>query len=68
MKVFINTKEIRIFQGARIRDAVLACSPRLLHMVLAGKLTVHDRFGNLTELDGPLTEGQRLTLRRVQSP
>ncbi len=68
MKVYINKKEIRIFQGARIRDAVLSCSPRLLKMVLAGRLTVHDRFGNLTELDGPLIEGQRLILKRVHLP
>ena len=67
MKIYINNKELRVFQGARIRDAILACSPRLLHLVLAGKLAVHDRFGNRTELDGPLIEGQRLTLKRIPS-
>jgi hypothetical protein len=68
MKVFINDKEISIFKGACIRDALLAYSPRSLKMTLAGKLSVLDRFGNLTEPDGPLIEGQRITLKRAKRP
>ncbi len=66
MKVYINTKEISIFQGARIQDAVHAYSPRSLRMVITGTLSVFDRFGNRTEPDGPLIEGQRLTLKKTQ--
>ena len=66
MKVTINDTEISIFQGARIRDALLAYSPRSLRMVIAGTLSVIDRFGNLTEPDGPITEGQQLTLKRTK--
>ena len=66
MKVYINNKEISIFKGARIQDAVLVYSPRSLRMVTTGTLSVFDRFGNRTGLDGPLIEGQRLTLKRTQ--
>jgi hypothetical protein len=66
MKVYINNKEISIFKGARIQDAVLAYSPRLLRMVANGVVSVFDRLGNLTEPDGPLIEGQRLTLKKTQ--
>jgi hypothetical protein len=68
MKVYINNKEMRIFKGACIQDALLAYSPRLIKMVLSGKLSVFDRFGNLTELDGPLVEGQKLKLKRTNQP
>jgi hypothetical protein len=68
MKVSINKKEICIFAGARIRDALHVYSPRSLRMVLTGKLSVFDRFCNLTEPDGPLIEGQQLTLKRIQQP
>jgi hypothetical protein len=67
MKVSINDKEISIFAGARIQDAVLAYSPRSLRMVAAGTLSVFDRFGNRTDPDGPLIEGQRLTLKRTKN-
>jgi hypothetical protein len=63
MKVYINEKEISVFTGARIQDAVLAYSPRSHRMVTVGILSVFDRFGNLTEPDGPLIEGQRFTLK-----
>jgi hypothetical protein len=66
MKVYINAKEISIFKGARIQDAVLTYSTRSHRMVITGTLSVFDRFGNRTEPDGPLIEEQRLTLKRTQ--
>jgi hypothetical protein len=67
MKVYIDNKEVHIFSGARIRDALLAFSPHMLRMVLAGNLSVSDRFGNPTEVDGPLIDGQRLTLTKKKT-
>jgi len=58
MTVYINEKPVVIFSGARIRDAVLAYSARSCKLLLKGNLTIFDRFGNPTEPDGPLTEGQ----------
>jgi hypothetical protein len=64
MKVYINRKEIPIFTGARVIDAVRAYSLRSAKMLLKGTLNAYDRFGNLTEPDGRLIDGQILNLRK----
>ena len=66
MKVFVNRKEITIFTGARVMDAVRAYSAYSAKMLLKGAFTVFDRFGNITETDGRLTEGQILTIRKTK--
>jgi len=65
MKVILNKSEIILFKGATIGDLVLAYSERSFKMLKNGKLCVYDRFGNLTELDGPVYEGQIFFLRRT---
>lgn len=66
MKVFINKKELEIFMGARVQDALLAYSQRSFNLVKQGKMAIFDRFGNLTDLDGSLANGQHLTLKRIK--
>jgi hypothetical protein len=66
MKVILNKSEIIIFKGATISDLVLAYSERSYKMLKNGKLCVFDRFGNLTEVDGPVYEGQMFFLKRVE--
>jgi len=66
MKVTLNKSEITIFKGAKISDLVLAYSERSYKMLVAGKLSVYDRFGNLTEIDGPVYEGQVFVLKRAE--
>jgi len=66
MKVTLNKREISIFKGAKISDLVLAYSERSYKMLLSGKLCVYDRFGNLTEPDGPVYEGQVFFLKRIE--
>lgn len=65
MKVILNKSEIILFKGATISDLVLAYSERSFKMLKNGKLCVYDRFGNLTESDGPVYEGQIFFLRRT---
>jgi hypothetical protein len=65
MKVTINKCEVIIFKGATISDLVLAYSERSYKMLKKGKLCVYDRFGNLTEADGPVYEGQLFYLKRT---
>jgi hypothetical protein len=65
MKATLNKLEIVIFKGATISDLVLAYSERSHKMLNDGKLCVYDRFGNLTEPDGPVHEGQQLYLKRA---
>jgi len=64
MKVTINKHEIILFKGATINDLVLAYSERSHNMMKLGKLCVYDRFGNVTEPDGPVYEGQIFFLKR----
>jgi len=66
MKVILNKSEIIIFKGATISDLVLAYSERSYKMLKNGKLCVFDRFGNLTEADGPIYEGQMFFLKRAE--
>ena len=63
MKVFINKHEVIIFEGAHIGDAVLSYSARSFKKVMDGTLLVVDCFGNPTEPDGKLTEGQTIRLK-----
>ena len=64
MKVYINQEEIAIFAGARVKDAILAYSQEIWKKVSKGELEVNDRFGNLTDPEGPIQEGQHITLKR----
>jgi len=66
MKVILNNSEIIIFKGATISEMVLAYSMRSHKMLISGKLCVYDRFGNLTEIDGPVYEGQMFFLKRKE--
>jgi hypothetical protein len=66
MKVILNKSEIIIFKGATIGDMVLAYSVRSHKMLKLGKLCVYDRFGNLTEIDGPVYDGQLFFLKRKE--
>jgi hypothetical protein len=63
MVVFINNKEISIFKGATLRDVVIAYSKQSYKKVLNGSLGIYDRFGFLTESDGPANEGQHFYLK-----
>lgn len=66
MKVTLNKSEIIIFKGATISDMVLVYSERSHKMLKSGKLCVFDRFGNLTENDGPVYDGQLFFLKRAE--
>lgn len=66
MVVILNKKEISIFKGATLYDLVLAYSKRSYKMLRNNKLCVFDQFGNLTEPDGPVYNGQTFYLRRAE--
>ena len=66
MKVILNNSEIIIFKGATVSEMVLAYSVRSHKMLKNGKLCVYDRFGNRTEIDGPVYEGQLFYLKRAE--
>ncbi|MBK7212346.1 MAG: hypothetical protein IPH88_03400 [Bacteroidales bacterium] len=66
MLVYLDQKEIQVFRGARLMDALLAFSPKLFDKVVNGDCLILDRFGNITELDGPLREGQKLFTQKTE--
>ena len=62
MKVYINNQPVIVFKGATLGDAVLASSKRRYRLLCSGYLVACDRFGNITEPDGPVQEGQHFRL------
>lgn len=65
MKVWINKREMITFRGACLGDVLRLYSQRSLSMVRKGHFGVFDRFGYLTELDGPVAEGQHFMIKRI---
>jgi hypothetical protein len=65
MKVYLNGKEIIIFKGATLGDVVLASSKQSYKMLKSGYLGIYDRYGFLTESDGPAVEGQQFFLKII---
>lgn len=67
MTIFINNQKIEIFRGAMVRDAILRYSKDDYDLLQCGRIMVFDRFGNITEPDGELTEGQVLYLKKPRT-
>ena len=63
MRVFVNDREVTVYNGAIIQDVVLAYSKHCYKMMKSGYLKIYDRFGFLTEPDGPAADGQRFYLK-----
>jgi hypothetical protein len=66
MIVFINEKKTSVFKGATLADAVLTYSKKNFKKVRDGSLGIFDRFGFLTEPDGPAMEGQHYFLKELK--
>jgi len=64
VKIMMNNREVLIFSGATVADAVRAYSRRSAKLLENGKFRVFDQYGNQTEADGELTEGQKLFLKK----
>lgn len=60
MKLFVNDKEITIFNGARVEDVLRKYSMEEYQEVKKGNMYVHDKFGNKVMLGGELREGAEL--------
>ncbi len=63
MKVFINNSGVSVFKGATLMDAVHSYSGRTARLLKSGYFSIFDRFGNLTETDGPVAEGQHFFIK-----
>ncbi|MDR1984896.1 MAG: hypothetical protein LBQ28_08740 [Prevotellaceae bacterium] len=63
MKIFINGKEIEIFDGATIESAVRKFDKSVLSEIKNGKSEVCDQYGNHVALSGPLHENSQIIIK-----
>jgi hypothetical protein len=63
MKVFVNDKELILFEGAKVKDAVLSLDKRILREI--SQYDILDKYGNQTEIDGALQEGSQLFIKKI---
>ncbi len=56
----MNDNVIEIFAGARVRDVVLKYSHGIYRLALSGEIIIKDKSDNRVDLDGEVSEGQRL--------
>lgn len=66
MKVFIEDKEIEIYEGAKIENAVLVYSKEIYKLYMQDKIKILDRHGFETLPGGYINEGQKFTIERIK--
>ncbi len=68
MKVFVNGKNIRVFNGAKALDAMLSYY-KSLHTATPNPMPqIKDRYGNLIEPDGSLSPGIHIFIVESENP
>jgi hypothetical protein len=65
MRIRVKDTEIEIFNGARVKDALLKYSVPQYWDVVNGKKIVTDKFSNPVDLQGELSDAQQLYLTDV---
>jgi hypothetical protein len=63
IKVTVNEMIVEIFNGARIKNAILCYSKDIYKKALEGKIIIIDKNGNQVDLSGELSGGE--TLRTI---
>lgn len=60
MQVYVNDKEVTIFDGAKVQDVLRKYSMEEYKEVEKGNMYVQDKFGNKVMLGGELRAGAKL--------
>lgn len=63
MTIYINDEPVEIFSGATVADALRKAEGDLLTDIEAGNKIVTDRYDNERDLDGELSDGEKLFVR-----
>jgi hypothetical protein len=63
MKVFVNETGIILFQGAKVKDAILKFDKKILRELSSYEIL--DRYGYETDIDGALQEGSKLFINKL---
>ena len=67
MKITVNDKDIRIFAGATVKDALRRYFAKS-DPSMADEVTVADEYGHELDGDAPLQEGAILTFKTEEEP
>jgi hypothetical protein len=65
MKVFVNNREIILFRGAKVKDAVLNFDKKILCEISSYEIL--DKYGNQIDIDGALQEKSRLFIKKSKN-
>lgn len=65
MHIKVNRKTVEVFSGACVRDVLRKYSPLTWKQVQKGSKAVFDGRGHEVGLDGELSDGQRLVVKRA---
>lgn len=63
MKVIINEKPIRLFEGARVKDAIRKFSEIYQEQMPESPYTIADAHGNIIRPEGRLSENDQLFIK-----
>ena len=62
MKVKVNRRTLELFEGARVKNALLRYfTVKKLDRQLIDSVEVKDAYGHEVDHDAPLTDGQKIT-------
>ena len=63
--VFVNEQQTAIYEGMRVKHALISVSEALYYKALRGDLIIEDERGFRIDLDGTLREGDRIFTRTI---
>lgn len=64
MKVKVNTRTLRLFEGAKVRNALLRYfTVKKLDKKFINDVIPFDAFGHELDFDAPLSDGQHITFQ-----
>jgi len=64
MQIKVNDKEVEIFAGACVKDAVLKYSRAAWKQIQDRTMAIFDRYGHEVAADGELSGGEEIFVRR----
>ncbi len=65
MEVFVNGKKVSVYRGMSVKHALIAYDQDLYTAAREGKARVEDENGFALGLEGAMSEGAKIFVRRV---
>ena len=67
VEVMVNGEKIKLFEGAKVKNALRQYSQEEYRLVIEGEKTVKDGDGNRVGLEGALREGSKLRVETMEN-